>query len=436
MLLHQPTLMHSFEGQIQQLLPNSRELSMSSAKTIADILAFAELIDPRSFIGNPFTSQPMYIAACAFLMESAAHTSSHPSSRDATPPPSRESSKDQKSNGSRSSEQKQKHSLLASAANQNYQRCYKALQQLETHWAGTRYILVALDQKAKGIWDPETYTEQEYESTKIKQDMIPNWRRKLSLVTVPSPRPGDFPKSPRIEAGSPAIDASQAIGWSLTGTTNSPSSNLTFMYQNMSGEQMQHHPAPPPGAGNMIYDPIRQSLPESSPGSTSTTNYHARYQAYPQIQRHNSQIMPPPAPKYTPMSTEPVATSDAEMLLGLQNSPYSQTAGSHHSYDPSQNVVSPSTSRQDPSNGSYDFSQPNTNIYPGGSNTYMGFGGVGDMMMQSQEIDMSSLSDDMMPWLEYLPQEYFESGNPNGLSASGQMNENINMGNMETSGGG
>jgi hypothetical protein len=86
MLLHQPTLMHSFEGQILQLLPNSRELSMSSAKTIADILAFAELIDPRSFIGNPFTSQPMYIAACAFLKESAAHTSSQPTSRDASPP--------------------------------------------------------------------------------------------------------------------------------------------------------------------------------------------------------------------------------------------------------------------------------------------------------------------------------------------------------------
>src|ERR1700733_9843389 len=157
MLLHQPTLMHSFESQILQLLPNSRELSMSSAKTIADILAFAELIDPRSFIGNPFTSQPMYIAACAFLMESAAHTASSPNSRDTSPP-----AKEKKQNGDRSRERKQKHTLLASAANQNYQCCYKALQQLETYWGGTRYILVALDQKAKGIWDPETYTEQEY----------------------------------------------------------------------------------------------------------------------------------------------------------------------------------------------------------------------------------------------------------------------------------
>ena len=150
--------MHSFEGQILSLLPHSRELSMSSAKTIADILAFAELIDPRSFIGNPFTSQPMSIAACAFLMESAAHTASQPTSRDVSPPRNGDKSVDVKDPTLKnvSNEQKQKHTLLASAANQNYQRCYKALQQLETYWAGTRYILVALDQKAKGIWDPES----------------------------------------------------------------------------------------------------------------------------------------------------------------------------------------------------------------------------------------------------------------------------------------
>jgi hypothetical protein len=66
-------------------------------------------------------------------------------------------------------------------------------------------------------------------------------------------------------------------------------------------------------------------------------------------------------------------------------------------------------------------------MYPGASNSYMGFGGVTDMMMQSQEIDMSALGDDMIPWLEYLPQEYFESGNPTGISASGQIDDNGNM---------
>ncbi|KAE8440919.1 hypothetical protein EG329_006316 [Mollisiaceae sp. DMI_Dod_QoI] len=435
MLLHQPTLMHSFEGQILSLLPNSRELSMSSAKTIADILAFAELIDPRSFIGNPFTSQPMYIAACAFLMESAAHTSSQPTSRDASPPRTTArgtSVKDVKTTA-RTNEQKQKHSLLASAANQNYQRCYKALQQLETYWAGTRYILVALDQKAKGIWDPETYTEQEYESTKTRHDMIPSWQKKLSM-TAPSPRMADL-RSPRMDnlPGSPAIDpATQAIGWSLTGTTNSPSSNLTFMYQNMTGEPAQPPPPPPaaPSPGNMIYDPIRQSLPEATAGSTSTSHY-SRYGPY-QPRRQHSQPMPPPAPKFPSLSSDPASTSDAEMLLGLQNPPYSHaTPGSHHSFDHpgSQSMTSPSGTRQDSSTNPYDYQQSHTpGVYPG-PNSYLGMGGVGDMMLESQEIDMSTLGGDMMPWLEYLPQDvlnYFD--NTETAAQVGGMNSNVDMG--------
>jgi len=54
-LLHQPTLLKPFEGSPQSLSTNSRELSMSSAKTIADILAFTELIDAKAGMGNPFT---------------------------------------------------------------------------------------------------------------------------------------------------------------------------------------------------------------------------------------------------------------------------------------------------------------------------------------------------------------------------------------------
>jgi hypothetical protein len=57
-----------------------------------------------------------------------------------------------------------KHTLLATAANQNYQRCYKALQQHEIYWAGTKYILTVLDQKAKGVGDPLLYTREEMES--------------------------------------------------------------------------------------------------------------------------------------------------------------------------------------------------------------------------------------------------------------------------------
>lgn len=171
-LLHQPTLLNSFGGTIQHLYPNSRELSMSSAKTIADILSFSELVDGKSFIGNPFTSQPMYIAACAFLMESAYY--SMPSSRSTSPPPPQPLLANQSSGfvmptmeSSHGSERKStaKHILLASAARENYQRCYKALKALDSYWEGTRYILTVLDQKAKGIVDPLLYTAEDMENT-------------------------------------------------------------------------------------------------------------------------------------------------------------------------------------------------------------------------------------------------------------------------------
>lgn len=81
-----------------------------------------------------------------------------------------------------------KHTLLASAANQNYQCCYRALQSLETYWAGVKYILTVLDQKAKGVGDPLLYTREEMESAlelprPEPSFTSPGWRRKLSWGT-------------------------------------------------------------------------------------------------------------------------------------------------------------------------------------------------------------------------------------------------------------
>ena len=52
---------------------------MSSAKAIADIFRFSEAmgLDIKA-AGNPLTSQPIYIAACAFLQEPASRASRDP----------------------------------------------------------------------------------------------------------------------------------------------------------------------------------------------------------------------------------------------------------------------------------------------------------------------------------------------------------------------
>lgn len=258
-VLHQPTLLTRYGAinRMHQLKPHSRELSMSSAKTIADILAFAQLIDPKCFIGNPFTSQPIYIAANAFLMESVSN-GSQTESGDTTPSNQKSGSTNHRypRNGTGvDTKPTSRHLLLASAANQNYQACYKALKQMQEYWGGVRYILTALDQKSEGIWDCETYTVEEYESTKRA--------RQNSAIR----RFGNVPE----HQASPIPETGPPLAWSLTGTTNSPNSSLTLLFQNPVNHSSGGHPQQPPGPtsaatppGNMIYDPIRQSLPETT----------------------------------------------------------------------------------------------------------------------------------------------------------------------------
>lgn len=256
-ILHQPTLLTPFcelRSELQ-LLSDSRELSMSSAKTICDILSFADLIDPKSFIGNPFTNQPIYIAACAFLMESSAANASEGSSREGTPPIPTNRPQQQ----AKPSNKQSRHSLLASAANQNYQRCYSSLQQIQAYWGGVTYILTVLDQKSKGKWDCETYTVEEYESTKL-----------------PPPRPSIGEQLSRFEKQSSPKIAGSPIAWSLSGTNHSPNSSLTLMYQAFNNASA----VPPAGTGfaphaqamarpsstspgGVTYDPIRQAMPEA-----------------------------------------------------------------------------------------------------------------------------------------------------------------------------
>lgn len=209
-LLHQPTLLKTFEGRMLQLFPNSQQLSMSSAKTIADILSYSQLMDAKASLGNPFTTQPIYIAACAFLKETAEQTAtsnaqsranspsrkdmnsdSGPSTTNGTPQSTTKNSISSSSVGKSTPisaiDQKAlaKHTLLATAASQHYQLCYKALQSLETYWSGTKYILTVLDQKFEGVGDPLLYTVEEGESSleRPKPEAAftsPGWRRKLS----------------------------------------------------------------------------------------------------------------------------------------------------------------------------------------------------------------------------------------------------------------
>jgi hypothetical protein len=397
-LLHQPTLLHSFEGRIQQLFPDSRELSMSSAKTIADILAFAELIDVKSFVGNPFTSQPMYVAACAFLAEAAAHTS-QPPSRTASPPGKI------KAEGQRTAEQRaaSKHTLLASAANQNYQRCYKALKILDSHWAGCRYILTALDQKSKGLMDPLLYTSDDIDGPMPSTEpsfTSPGWRRSTSIsASLGLNRLKAMRDQGSHWPGSPGMDWNNAIGWSLTGTANSPQPNLSFLYPNTGNERTG-------------VSPSRQ---EARPHPAQAQSFHT-----PGHFNSAANMMPPPR-RLSSLPYDPVSHNDADLLLSL-NSPYPPSNNSGSNLPPSGASAGSSTSlSQQPYGGSHDYAPTPSVGYADPASAFAADPQhqpvvFGDMLIESQDIDMAAAGasggsglafpgGDMIPWLEYLPQD-------------------------------
>jgi hypothetical protein len=191
----------------QLLLSDSRVLSSNSTKTIFNILSFVDLIDPISFIGNPFTSQPIYIAACVFLME----TSANPS-RENPPPPRNRRHVDTIMTAS---SKRSRHSLLVSVAKQNYQRCCSFLQQIHAYWKGVEYILTALDVKSKWTRNCEPYVPDEHKTPGVAEDF------------------GHLLQSAPI-IGEPRIAPSQAA------TPYPPTSNLTLRTATLGATMMAH----------------------------------------------------------------------------------------------------------------------------------------------------------------------------------------------------
>lgn len=415
-VLHQPTLMTPF-GELKtehQLLPDSRELSMSSAKTICDILSFADLIDPISFIGNPFTSQPIYIAACAFLMESSANASEGPS-REGTPASSVPDVKRAPEPRKNSNPKHSRHSLLASAANQNYQRCYNSLEQMHAYWGGVKYILTALDQKAKGIWDCETYTSEEYESTK--------------MAPIQPSIAGDFG---HLGQKSPKVGAAPPIAWSLAGTANSPSSNLTLMYQKHNGQNghvvsqvthqqhlqaKQRQASTPPG--NMLYDPIRQSMPSESgnmyppavpPPNMAGATTSPRWVRGRRPSTLSNTASQPYGPAMNDGGFSDPAGDASKAYITSGFAPASQASGSYEGYNatPTNNVADANNSH-----GRCAATTSNSVYYAPGmsyqSTWAFGNGSMDGITFDSQDIDIGALGlqqpDVMTGWLEYIPSD-------------------------------
>lgn len=390
---------------------------MSSAKTIADILSFSELVDGKSFIGNPFTSQPMYIAACAFLMESAYYAVSSSQGASSVPQPllTHQSSGfvlptiEPPNGGER--KPSAKHILLASAARENYQRCYKALKALDSYWEGTGYILTVLDQKAKGIVDPLLYDAEDYgQSAENTPSGGSGWPHK-SAEGQGSGRAAGIADIPADGKWSPKFDPSQAIGWALTGATNSSQPNLSLLYQmpTTGAEQETNKPT--------YSSQYSHSFPalsvQADPGQGSHTTFAS---AVPQPPRTLNESQAPPLASIDakfPVASRPLSTTSS-YYMGM-NPPYT-ASGPHASGSGqsgfNQNVAPGPIESHD---AAYPFpvsSAPQDQHLSGQMNTRQNLSG--GLMIESHDVDMNTLHHqesfpfahgEIIPWLEYLPQD-------------------------------
>lgn len=458
-LLHQPTLLKTFEGHMLQLFPNSQQLSMSSAKTIADILSYSQLMDAKASLGNPFTTQPIYIAACAFLKETAEQTatstaqsraSSPNRSKDATSESttstngtpsetgkmsiaaiSRSSSPSRKQAAGESKSQLAKHTLLATAASQHYQLCYKALQSLETYWAGTKYILTILDQKFQGVEDPLLYTTEEGESSMEEPRpepsfTSPGWRRKLSWgpcaagtqTSLQSPfwASKDFAQAP----GSPnGIDPSKgehlrleqpivaggtdlsriAIGWTLTGTMDSSSTNLARHYASGNGQSASVDPRMTSLKSFQHGALISQAPRGQSQADHTNLNRLAQDNKTGLLRHHDTGKMVVAGPDVdvssnaqAPFSQQQTRTHSDPTLL---SAPYQQPNNMFSNIHSGNGVAG---------NGMMGPSYLSPSTFANGQSGQLPMSFLdGDMMIESQDVDMSMLGLDMMPWFDSYP---------------------------------
>ncbi|KAJ5711961.1 hypothetical protein N7488_006117 [Penicillium malachiteum] len=303
------------------------------------------------------------------------------------------------------SEQKStaKHILLASAAKENYQRCYKALKALEAYWEGTGYILTVLDQKAKGIVDPLLYTAEDMENTTGD----PPFGAAGQGVERP-PAVADVPTDGK---WSPKFDPSHAIGWALTGATNSSQPNLSLLYQMPTTENEVPENKPPfssqyshsypsmlqvPNAGSSTSFPHAVS-PSGTIGESPGSSLASASAKYPHIQNRN---MGADSPYYLGMTSSYPEPSTRAVASG--QSSYDQGITSSQMDSQSSAFNYPVSSTAADQHGSHTHMHPSMHSHNGG------------MMIESHDVDMNNIqhqesfpfaNGEILPWLEYLPQD-------------------------------
>lgn len=129
------------------LCPDSRQISLSTARTSSSIVSLAELVDVKSILGSPFIDQAVQMAGLVFVAEMQLCTSL------GTLMPSMDIAD----------------GLEELSHQSNYQNCLRTLQMMMVYWRGLVWIVTAMEQKRRGIQntDPGEDSIDPYDSASL-----------------------------------------------------------------------------------------------------------------------------------------------------------------------------------------------------------------------------------------------------------------------------
>ncbi|KAG8969247.1 hypothetical protein FRC03_003772 [Tulasnella sp. 419] len=130
-LLHRPSLLQSFTPEVAISLSNSIDVSRSSARSLVDMVNFADEIDANALIANPFLDLPILTAARAFLAEREFLAKPQESMTPLTV------------------------MLMRQWSENSLIHCKEALKKMSKYWGGVGCVMMILEQQSKGDMDFE-----------------------------------------------------------------------------------------------------------------------------------------------------------------------------------------------------------------------------------------------------------------------------------------
>ncbi|WVF68209.1 hypothetical protein IAT40_002974 [Kwoniella sp. CBS 6097] len=133
-LIYHPELLKSpsgIETPLNKSMNRNVQLSLASSRQICECMVFADLVDATSYTSAPYLTQPIFVAAMAFVHEMRSLTiasEGNGNGEAANPNPT--------------------DILMLSMAKQNFQALLNASQKMEEHWAGANYVVNILEKRS------------------------------------------------------------------------------------------------------------------------------------------------------------------------------------------------------------------------------------------------------------------------------------------------